>query len=137
MSSALSIGEAARRSGCTVATIRFYEEMGLIPQAPRSTGGRRLFTRPDIERLRLVRRLRSMEFGIEAIRELLAAMNGTGTCLDVRDIAEAHLQIVRARRTEIDALERTLAGLAGACSTICTDGPSPDCTIIGDLRSSA
>lgn len=135
MLSTLSIGEAARRSGCTVATIRFYEEMGLIREPERTTGGRRVFSRADIERLRLVRRLRSLEFGIDTIKELLAAMGGAGNCLDVRDIAEAQLQIVRSRRKEIDALERTLQGLSGRCSAVCADGLSPDCTIVEDLVS--
>jgi DNA-binding transcriptional MerR regulator len=137
VSTALSIGEAARRSGCTVATIRFYEEMGLVPEPERTPGGRRVFTRSGIERLRLIRRLRSMEFGIDAIKELLTAMYGAGTCLDVRDIAEAQLQIVRARRAEIDALERTLAGLAGDCTQMCADAPSSECTIIDDLSRTA
>lgn len=133
MTSVLSIGDAARRSGCTVATIRFYEEMGLIPEAARTAGGRRVFSRPDIERLRLIRRLRSMEFGIDAIKDLLSAIRGAGTCLDVRDIAETQLRVVRARRAEIDALERTLQGLAGACNAICAQAPSQDCTIVEDL----
>ncbi len=136
MTTAISIGEAARRSGCSVATIRFYEETGLIPKAERTTGGRRVFGRPGVERLKLIRRLRSMEFGIDAIKELLAAMSGAGTCLDVRDIADAQLRMVRARRMEIDALERTLAGLAGHCTQICADALSPECTIIDDLSSS-
>lgn len=133
MSSALTIGEAARRSGCSVATIRYYEDIGLIRAADRSAGGRRVFTRPDIERLRLIRRLRSMEFSIDAIKELQSAMGATGSCLDVRDIASAQLAIVQARRKEIDALEITLAGLAGRCSALCASGPQPDCTIIDEL----
>lgn len=133
MAPGFSIGEAARRSGCSVATIRYYEEIGLIAEAARSAAGRREFTRPDIERLRLIRRLRSMEFGVEAIRELLRAMSGAHTCLDVRDLAAAQLDIVQARRREIDALERTLAGLAGRCSALCANGPNTECTIIGDL----
>ncbi|MDX2274457.1 MAG: MerR family transcriptional regulator [Hyphomonadaceae bacterium] len=137
MSTALSIGEAARRSGCTVATNRFYEEVGLIPEAERTAGGRRVFTRPGIERLKLVRRLRSMEFGIAAIKELLTAMRGAGTCLDVRDIAETQLQIVRARRAKIDALERTLSGLAGDCTLMCAESPSSECTIIDNLSRTA
>jgi len=60
-------------------------------------------------------------------------MSGAGTCLDVRDIAKAQLQILRARRAEIDALERTLVGLAGDCTQVCAQAPSTDCTIIGDL----
>lgn len=133
MTSFLSIGEAARRSGCSVATIRFYEQMGLIRKAARNAGGRRVFSRPDIERLRLIRRLRSMEFSIDAIKELLAAMSGAGTCLDVRDIAEAQLLTVRVRRVEIDALQRTLEGLAGTCNAACSQTISPECTILDDL----
>lgn len=129
----LTIGEAARRSGCSVATIRYYEEIDLIRPADRSAAGRRVFTRPDIERLRLIRRLRSMEFGIDAIRELLVAMSQTNSCLDVRDIAATQLAIVQVRRREIDALEQTLSGLAGRCSALCASGPQPDCTIIDDL----
>ena len=137
MPSAISIGEAAYRSGCTVATIRFYEETGLIPKAARTGGGRWAFSRPDIERLRLIRRLRSMEFGIDAIKELLAAINGAGTCMDVRDLAESQLQVVRARRAEMDALERTLQSLTGRCSAVCSQAPSLDCTIVFDLAGSA
>ncbi|MBL8550967.1 MAG: MerR family transcriptional regulator [Hyphomonadaceae bacterium] len=133
MALGFSIGEAARRSGCSVATIRYYEEIGLIAKAARSAAGRREFTRPDIERLRLIRRLRSMEFGVESIRDLLNAMSGAHTCLDVRDIAAAQLGIVQARRREIDALERALAGLAGRCSSLCADGPNAECTIVGEL----
>lgn len=133
MAPGFSIGEAARRSGCSVATIRYYEEIGLVAKAARSAAGRREFTRPDIERLRLIRRLRSMAFGVDSIRDLLAAMAGAHTCLDIRDIAAAQLDIVRARRREIDALESTLAGMAGRCSTLCATGPQPDCTIVSDL----
>jgi DNA-binding transcriptional MerR regulator len=132
MPSGFPIGEAARRSGCTVATIRYYEDMGLIGKATRNDGGRRVFTRPDIEKLRLVRRLRALEFAIDEIKELVSAMNG-GDCLNVRDIAVSQLNTLRERRAEIDLLERTLSGLAGACSSICADGPSPDCTIVQDI----
>jgi|CXWL01.1.fsa_nt_gi DNA-binding transcriptional MerR regulator len=129
----ISIGEAAIRSGITVATIRYYEEVGLIPAAKRTTGGRRVYSRPDVDRLRLIRRLRSMEFGLDTIKDLLTAMAGGGSCLDVRDVAKSHLEILRRRRVELDALERTLAGMAVTCSESCADGPSPDCTLVGDL----
>lgn len=129
----ISIGEAARRSGTTVATVRYYEEIGLITHAVRNAGGRRVFTRADVERLRLIRRLRSMEFSLDSIRELTASMNGGGSCLDVRDLAKAHLEVLRVRRNELDALERTLAGIAGVCSNLCVAGPSDDCSIVSDL----
>lgn len=126
----MNIGAAAERSGCPVPTIRYYEEIGLIPIAARKAG-RRLYAMRDVELLRLIRRLRSMEFGIEDVRTFLGAMTGPASaCLDVRDLALRHLAVVRERRREIEALERTLAGIAGACSDACTDG---DCTIIADM----
>lgn len=129
----ISIGDAARRSGTTVATIRFYEASGLIPTPDRNSGGRRVFTDDDVERLRLIRRLRSMEFGLESIRDLMIAMQREGSCLDIRDVAQGHLEVLKLRRAELDALEVELARIAGACSQACVDGPSHDCTILGDL----
>ncbi|KAF0180472.1 MAG: MerR family transcriptional regulator [Alphaproteobacteria bacterium] len=134
MATGITIGEAARRSGCPVATIRYYEEVGLLRPAARSAAGRRVFGMPDIERLRLIRRLRTMDIGLDAVRELVDAMGrGGAACLDVRDMALAHLEAVRARRAELDALDRTLTRLTATCSAACKDGPDASCTIIADL----
>lgn len=134
MSSGLPIGVAAARSGCSVPTIRYYEEIGLLRSAARSVSGRRLYGMPDIERLRLIRRLRSLDFGIDAIRAFIAAFEAREpSCLSVRDLARSHLSVVRAKRDELEALERTLAGLAGSCTDACASGPTPDCTIIADF----
>lgn len=129
----ISIGEAAQRSGTTVATVKFYEEAGLIPRAKRTERGRRVFSHADVDRLRFIRSLRSMEFGLDAIKDLIASMNGAGSCLDVRDLAERHLEVLRARRAELDSLETTLSRIAGACTSACANGPSGDCTIQDDL----
>ncbi|MBT9446672.1 MAG: MerR family transcriptional regulator [Hyphomonadaceae bacterium] len=134
MKSGLSIGATATRTGCSVATIRYYEEMGLLRPVARNDGGRRVYGMPDVERLRLIRRLRSMDFGLDAVRGLLRAMEGDArSCLSVRDVALGHLAVVRARRAEMDALERTLVRLARSCTDACANGPTPDCTIMDDL----
>jgi DNA-binding transcriptional MerR regulator len=134
MNSGLSIGTTSRRTGCPVATIRYYEQIGLLRPAARSAGGRRVYGVRDIERLRLIRRLRGLDFGIEAVRTFVAALDASEpSCLSVRDLAQAHLAIVRARRAELEALERTLTGLARSCTDACSNGPTPDCTIITDF----
>lgn len=133
MASTFSIGEAARRAGCTVATIRFYEEAGLVAEIARGKGGRRVFSRADVERLRLIRRLRALELDLPSIGRLLSAMRNAGTCANVRELAAAQLEIVRARRVEIDALERTLEEIAGRCATACVDQIAPGCGIIEEL----
>lgn len=65
------IGEVAEAVGLSLRTIRYYEEAGLAPPSGRSTGGFRLYTDRDIERLRLVKRMKPLDFSIEEMRDLL------------------------------------------------------------------
>ncbi len=65
------IGEAARRSGVKVPTIRYYEEVGLLPEPPRSEGNRRLYGETHLQRLAFIRHARELGFEVDAIRTLL------------------------------------------------------------------
>lgn len=67
-----AIGEAARQSGVKVPTIRYYEQIGLLPAASRSEGNRRLYDRRDLDRLAFIRHARELGFEVEAIRTLLS-----------------------------------------------------------------
>jgi DNA-binding transcriptional MerR regulator len=67
------IGEVADRVGLSLRTIRHYEEVGLVPPSGRSAGGFRLYTDDDVERLRLVKHMKPLEFSLEEMRELLEA----------------------------------------------------------------
>lgn len=66
------IGEAAEAVGLSLRTIRHYEEIGLVPPSGRTTGGFRLYTEEDIERLRLVKHMKPLEFSLEEMRDLLS-----------------------------------------------------------------
>lgn len=66
------IGEAAEAVGLSLRTIRHYEEIGLVPPSGRTSGGFRLYTEEDIERLRLVKHMKPLEFSLEEMRDLLA-----------------------------------------------------------------
>ncbi|MGH9110586.1 MAG: MerR family transcriptional regulator [Acidimicrobiales bacterium] len=65
------IGEVAEAVELSLRTIRHYEEVGLVPPSGRSAGGFRLYTDDDIERLRLVKQMKPLDFTLEEIRELL------------------------------------------------------------------
>jgi len=65
------IGEVAEAVGLSLRTIRHYEELGLVPPSGRSAGGFRLYTDADIERLRLVKKMKPLDFSLEEMRELL------------------------------------------------------------------
>jgi DNA-binding transcriptional MerR regulator len=61
---AIRIGELAKRTTLSIDAIRFYERRQLLPKAPRSTGGFRLFTTEDIEQLHFIRQMH--ELGLSA-----------------------------------------------------------------------
>jgi DNA-binding transcriptional MerR regulator len=73
--SPLRIGDVARLVGTTPRTIRYYEEIGLLPEAPaRASGKHRIYTTAEVERLREVMRLRDLlGVSLDELKTLLAA----------------------------------------------------------------
>jgi DNA-binding transcriptional MerR regulator len=68
----LSIREVCDRSGLSARTVRYYEELGLLPGVRRRTGGRRVYGADELERLRFITRLKALGLALDAIRELNA-----------------------------------------------------------------
>lgn len=133
---ALTIGALADRSGCSVPTIRYYEEIGLIPPARRRDSGHRVYDASAVDLLTFVRHCRDFGFPIEQVRELVSlAASEQRDCFETLDIAQAHLKTVRAKLAELRALERSLARFAKSCSEMCAGGPAARCTILRDLGS--
>lgn len=130
----VSIGEAAVASGTSTPTIRFYEEIGLIPRARRSAAGHRHYTRTDINRLTFIRRCRDFGFGIDQVRLLSGlATSPDEDCTTVRDIAADHLSSVRHKLEELHRLEEQLAEFVEACDEGCCGGASRDCVVLAEL----
>lgn len=73
--SSLRIGDVARLAGTTPRTIRYYEEIGLLPGAPsRPSGGHRVYTDAEVERLQEVMRLKNLlGVTLDELKELLTA----------------------------------------------------------------
>ena len=71
----LRIGDVAKLAGTTPRTIRYYEEIGLLPQAPaRPSGGHRLYTPTEVERLREAMRLKELlGVTLQELKDLLTA----------------------------------------------------------------
>lgn len=82
------IGEAAEAVGLSLRTIRHYEEVGLVLPSGRSAGGFRLYTDDDIERLRLVKHMKPLDFTLEEMRGLLDALDRLADDLDEEERAE-------------------------------------------------
>src|SRR3546814_16082892 len=91
-----AIGGAARKSGVTVETIRYYERGRIVPPPDRSASGRRLYDPAGIMRLRFVRRCRDLGLSIADIRTLLVfCEEGGNACSDVQAISERHLDAIQ------------------------------------------
>lgn len=130
----LSIGVIAQQAGCTVPTIRYYEEIGLLPAGPRTEGGRRVYGQAAVRRLTFIRRCRDFGFSIEQVRELVGLVDEPDRpCVEVRDVAARHLVQLRQKLAELQALESSVAAFICSCDTACSGGASVDCTILEDL----
>lgn len=112
MSTKFPIGELARRSGVKVPTIRYYEQIGMLPLPPRTGGNRRLYTPADLQRLTFVRHGRELGFELDAIRALLALQEDQNQpCEVANSIARKHLVEVEQRIHSLQALKRELRAM--------------------------
>ncbi|HEY8976982.1 MAG TPA: helix-turn-helix domain-containing protein [Burkholderiaceae bacterium] len=134
MSAQLSIGIVARRAGATVPTIRYYEEIGLLPRAARTAAGQRSYGEAAVRRLVFIRRCRDFGFSLEQVRELVGLIDHPERpCTQARDIAAGHLAALRVKLAELQSLEASLAAFVCSCETECAGGPVADCAILEDL----
>lgn len=112
-----SIGEVARVSGVKVPTVRYYEEIGLLPAPPRTEGGRRSYGATDMRRLAFIRHARELGFEIEAIRTLLQLQDQPEqSCAAADAIARDRLVEVERRIASLNALKAELERMVDGCS---------------------
>ena len=116
MSNAVPIGDAARQSGVKVPTIRYYEQIGLLPAAPRTPGNRRLFDQSDLHRLAFIRHARDLGFEVDAIRTLLQLQDDPNqSCAAADAIAKVRLDDVKIRIASLQALKKELERMIAGC----------------------
>jgi len=105
----LSIGELSRRTAVKVPTIRYYEQVGLMPVPPRTEGRQRRYGAAEVSRLNFIRHARELGFEVEAIRELLALSERPDqSCAEADEIARRHMVEVERRIAQLTALRAEL-----------------------------
>ena len=126
----IAIGELSRRTGVKVPTIRYYEQVELMPVPPRSSGSQRRYGEADVARLNFIRHSRELGFEVDAIRELLS-MNAhpDRSCADVDLIARRHLSEVDRRIERLMALRGELDRMISECG----QGRVGECRVIETL----
>ena len=120
----LTIGKLGQQAGVKVPTIRYYEQIGILPEAERSAGNQRLYSRKALERLAFIRHARDLGFTLEAIRDLLSLSDKPDqSCAAADAIAKAQLREVESRILRLTALKAELE--AYGADTVMAVGPAP------------
>jgi DNA-binding transcriptional MerR regulator len=128
-----SIGELSRRTHVKVPTIRYYEQIGLLPSPPRTEGRQRRYGKATLERLAFIRHSRELGFDLDAVRALLSLQdNPDQSCAAADTIAKAHLAEVEARIARLTALREELRRMIEECAC----GRVAECRVIETLADS-
>lgn len=115
--SGIQIGELAKQTTLTVDTIRFYEKRCLLPKAPRTSGGFRLYTPDDIERLQFIRQMHGLGFSLREIGELIdLRTRKIDACESVRELLKHKVADIRAKMRELQRLESELVADLQKCN---------------------
>ena len=126
----MNIGAAARQSGVSAKTIRYYESVGLIAPADRTAGGYRVYDRRDVETLRFVQRARSLGFSVEEVGSLLALwQDRQRSSAEVKALARRRVAEIDRKIAELTEMRATLTHLMERCH----GDERPDCPILTGL----
>lgn len=113
----LSIGQVADAADVNVQTLRYYERVGLVPVAKRSSAGYRLYTDETVRMVAFVKRAQELGFTLKEIKELLKLRTaGVQKREAVRSAAEAKVADIDSRIADLTAIRAALASLLKSCS---------------------
>jgi DNA-binding transcriptional MerR regulator len=127
----LTIGQLAAQTGCKVQTIRYYEQIALMPKAARTAGNQRRYGRLHLDRLAFIRHSRELGFPLDAIRELLSLTDNPERSCEAADrIARRQLDQVKTRILRLKALKVELERMIVQCR----GGRIANCRVIEALE---
>ena len=129
--SGLPIGDLAKATGTKVVTIRYYEQIGLLPVPSRTAGNYRTYRTEHMTRLRFIRRCRDLGFTLDQIRDLLRlSSQKEAECAEVDRITALHLAEIENKIADLKRLAKELRRLNSCCLG---KGRIADCRIIEAL----
>jgi len=112
----VQIGELARAARCSVATIRYYEQAGLLPSPERTAGNFRRYQETHLARLLAIRGCRALDLSLDEIRALLAQLDGAARdCSAIDRVIDDHLTHVCEQIQALEHLRVQLEALRARC----------------------
>jgi MerR family transcriptional regulator, copper efflux regulator len=114
MESELRIGEIAKKAGVGVQTLHYYERIGLLPKAARSTSNYRIYSSEALRRVRFIKKAQTIGFSLAEIKEILELKrHGRAPCRKIAELGEKHLREIDSRLAQLrryrHAVGRSLA----------------------------
>lgn len=129
----LQIGEIAARAGVSVDTVRYYEKRRLLPRAPRTEGGFRVFGPEAVERVQFIRQAQDIGLSLEQIAQLLAT-GGADECLRMRDLLRVKLGEIDERMVLMRKFRRTLVRHLSSCEKeLQAQGEAASCPVVVEI----
>lgn len=126
----VNIGQAAAESGVSAKMIRYYESIGLLRPAARTTSGYRQYSPADVQTLRFIRRSRDLGFSLERIGTLLQLWQDTSRkSQDVKQLARQYIAELDEDIRKLQSLRAQVEQLAQACH----GDNRPECPILEKL----
>lgn len=108
----MRIGELAQRTGTTAKTVRYYEEIGLLPEPDRDANDYRDYSKDAVDRLAFIRDAQATGLTLTEIASILDLRSqGESTCLHVIDLLERHMTALARHIETLRATEKKLASL--------------------------
>jgi DNA-binding transcriptional MerR regulator len=124
----LRIGELSEHTGVSSKTIRYYEDIGLLPEPQRSPSGYRLYDKADVERLAFIRRARALDFALDDITEILAFREREEPpCRYVIDLMRSRIEAIEQRLRDLERLRDELTALYEAGQRLPEDVQMKEC----------
>ncbi len=109
------ISELSHRTGMPCKTIRFYEQIGLLPPAKRTPNGYRGYDNTDVERLRFSRRVHMLDLGLNEIAEIVAFRErGEPLCCHVMNLIGCRIDETQDRIHDLEQVRDELKAMYGA-----------------------
>ena len=134
---AAKIGEAAKETGLSIDTIRFYEKERLLRRSTRTEGGFRVFGQSQIQALKFIRKSQELGFSLSEIRELLILRSEhVPACSHVKELLERKLASVEQKIEELRTLQHSLKVALRKCARgLKTSGPSHEgcCPVLHEI----
>ena len=126
-----SIGQLSKLTDCKVPTIRYYEEIGILPAASRSLGNQRRYHKDHLQRLGFIRHSRALGVSLQEIKQLIHLQHCVNhSPHEAHDIARQHLSDVQSKIAKLKALENELSNIVDCCHT----GDSVHCKVLDSLN---